>query len=59
MAESRDLFGSAFKSRIDFDDVQDLIAVDDAQIRIRGSKDVLERAVLASPNGAIRVRGWY
>jgi hypothetical protein len=59
MVESRDLSVSAFKGWIDFDDVQDLIAVDDAQIRIRGSKDVLERAVLASPNGAVRVRGWY
>ena len=59
MAESRDLFGFGIQGWIDFDDVQDLIAVDDAEIRIRGSKDVLERAVLASPNGAIRVRGWY
>jgi hypothetical protein len=31
----------------------DVIEVDDAQIRIKGSKDVLERAVLASRNGAI------
>jgi site-specific DNA recombinase len=30
----------------------DVIGVDDAQIRIKGSKDVLERAVLASRNGA-------
>ena len=30
----------------------DVIEVDDAQIRIRGSKDVLERAVLASSSGA-------
>jgi hypothetical protein len=30
-----------------------VIEVDDAQIRIKGSKDVLERAVLASRNGAI------
>jgi site-specific DNA recombinase len=30
----------------------DVIEVDDAQIRIKGSKDVLERAVLASRNGA-------
>ena len=44
---------------MDFGDMQDLIAVDDAQIRIRGSKNVFERAVLASPNGAIRVRGGY
>jgi hypothetical protein len=29
----------------------DVIEVDDAQIRIRGSKDVLERAVLASRSG--------
>ena len=44
---------------MDFGDMQDLIAVDDAQIRIRDSEDVLERVVLASPNGAIRVPGWY
>jgi hypothetical protein len=31
----------------------DVIEVDDTQIRIKGSKDVLERAVLASRNGAI------
>jgi site-specific DNA recombinase len=31
----------------------DVIEVDDTQIRIRGSKDALERAVLASRNGAI------
>ena len=31
----------------------DVIEVDDAQIRIKGSKDVLERAVLASRNGTI------
>jgi hypothetical protein len=31
----------------------DVIEVDDAQIRIKGSKDVLEGAVLASRNGAI------
>ena len=31
----------------------DVIDVDDTQIRIKGSKDVLERAVLASRNGAI------
>jgi site-specific DNA recombinase len=30
----------------------DVIEVDDAQIRIKGSKDVLERAVLASRSGA-------
>jgi site-specific DNA recombinase len=29
----------------------DVIEVDDAQIRIKGSKDVLERAVLASGSG--------
>jgi hypothetical protein len=29
----------------------DVIEVDDTQIRIKGSKDVLERAVLASRNG--------
>jgi hypothetical protein len=29
-----------------------VVKVDDAQIRIKGSKDVLERAVLASRNGA-------
>jgi hypothetical protein len=31
----------------------DVIEVDDAQIWIKGSKDVLERALLASRNGAI------
>jgi site-specific DNA recombinase len=31
----------------------DVIEVDDAQIRIKGSKDVLERAVLASRTGTI------
>ena len=31
----------------------DVIEVDDIQIRIKGSKDVLEWAVLASQNGAI------
>jgi hypothetical protein len=31
----------------------DVIEVDDTQIRIKGSKDVLERAVLASRNGTI------
>jgi site-specific DNA recombinase len=31
----------------------DVIEVDDTQIRIKGSKDVLETAVLASRNGAI------
>jgi hypothetical protein len=31
----------------------DVIEVDDTQIRIRGNKDVLERAVLASRNGTI------
>ena len=30
----------------------DVIEVDDAQVRIKGSKDVLERAVLASRPGA-------
>ena len=30
----------------------DVIEVDDARIRIKGSKDVLERAVLASRTGA-------
>ena len=30
----------------------DVIEVDDALIRIKGSKDVLERAVLASRSGA-------
>ena len=30
----------------------DVVEVDDAQIRIKGSKDVLERAVLASRNGS-------
>jgi site-specific DNA recombinase len=34
----------------------DVIEVDDAHVRIKGSKDVLERAVLASRNGAIPVR---
>ena len=34
----------------------DVTEVDDAQIRIKGSKDVLERAVLASRNGQLRVR---
>ena len=29
----------------------DVIEVDDRQIRIKGSKDVLEKAVLASQNG--------
>jgi hypothetical protein len=29
-----------------------VIEVDDTQIRIKGSKEVLERAVLASQNGA-------
>jgi len=29
----------------------EVIEVDDTQIRIKGSKDVLERAVLASRNG--------
>ena len=31
----------------------DVIEVDDTQIRIKGSKDVLERAVLATRNGTI------
>jgi site-specific DNA recombinase len=31
----------------------DVIEIDDTQIRIKGSKDVLERAVLASRNGTI------
>ena len=31
----------------------DVIEVDDAQIRIKGSKDVLERAVLASGTGSV------
>ncbi len=31
----------------------DVIEVDDTQIRINGSKDVLERAVLAGRNGAV------
>jgi hypothetical protein len=31
----------------------DVIEVDDTRIRIKGSKDVLERAVLPSRNGAI------
>ena len=31
----------------------DVIEVDDIQIRIKGSKDVLERAVLATRNGTI------
>ena len=31
----------------------DVIEADDTQIRIKGSKDVLERAVLASRNGSI------
>jgi hypothetical protein len=31
----------------------EVIEVDDTQIRIKGSKDVLERAVLASRNGPI------
>lgn len=31
----------------------DVIEVDDAQIRIKGSKDVLERAVLAHRNGGV------
>jgi hypothetical protein len=31
----------------------DVIEVDDTQIRIKGSKDVLERAVLASRNGVV------
>jgi hypothetical protein len=31
----------------------DVIEVDDTQIRIKGSKDVLERAVLASQNGVV------
>ena len=30
----------------------DVVEVDDAQVRIKGSKDVLERAVLASRNGS-------
>jgi hypothetical protein len=30
----------------------DVVEVDDAQVRIKGSKDVLERAVLASGPGA-------
>jgi site-specific DNA recombinase len=30
----------------------DIVEVDDAQIRIKGSKDVLERAVLAGRSGA-------
>ena len=31
----------------------DVIGVDDTQIRIKGSKDVLEGAVVASRNGAV------
>ena len=31
----------------------DVIEVDDTQIRIKGSKDVLERAVLASRSGTM------
>jgi hypothetical protein len=34
----------------------EVIEVDDTQIRIKGSKDVLERAILPSRNGAIT--GW-
>jgi hypothetical protein len=31
----------------------DVIEVDDAQIRIKGSKDVLERAILAGGTGSV------
>jgi site-specific DNA recombinase len=34
----------------------DVIEVNDAQIRIKGSKDVLERAVLAGGTGSVEVR---